>query len=196
MSEAIQRGGAWSKNTQVVIQDSVVDIIRSPSIFMELVSILALQPKKEKVPDDYQAYDIEGKIDYNDIIKHREKIESYYAYVSMIENAYQTLSETSVSARETALNNINSCYKNCVGELLLINKSLISGKDKTERGKIRNELIRNNSDAIIDSVIKHVQETCSKSLTSINYTIEEIENHSELIVFHAFVECKVLEKPQ
>lgn len=196
MTGVSQRGGWGSRNTQIVFKDSVVDIVRSPSIFMELVSILAILPGQDNLSEDYQTYDIESKIDYNDVIKHREKIECYYAYVSMIDNAYQTLCENSASAKETALTNINSCYKNCVGDLLVRHKHLLSKKNRDERNVIRAELIRNNSDAIIDCVIEHVKNTCINSLTATQCSIEEIENHSELIVFHAFVECKVLEKPE
>lgn len=195
MSEISQKGGFGSTNTQIVIQDSIVDVVRSPSIFMQLVSILSSTPRKDVLSDNYQSYDIERKIDFNDIIKHREKIEYYYTYVSMIETAYSTLNESRASARETSLEYINSKYKDCVGEILLRNKGLVKGKKKEEVEEIRRIIIKENSDEIIDCVIEHINKTCEKSLTSINCTIEEIAIHSELIVFHAFVECKVLEKP-
>lgn len=195
MTEISQRGGFGSRNTQVVFNDAVVDIVRSPSIFMDLVAILAIQPSQSDLSDDFVEYNIESKIEHNFVIKHREKIESYYAYVSMIDNAYQTLCEMSPSARETALSNINSCYKNCVGDLLLENKISLINKNREERERFRLELIQQHADLIIDCVIHHVQRTCSKSLTATQCSIEEIQNHSELIVFHAFVECKVLEKP-
>lgn len=197
MSEIVQKGGWHSNNTQIVIKDSIVDMIRSPSIFMQLVSILAKSPKNEgDTLDEYESYDIEIKISHNEIIKYRDQIEYYYVYVSMIENAYSTLNESGVSARETALDNINSCYKKCVGDLLLKNKSmLLKCKNKMERKLLELDLIKNNSDYIIECVIEHVKTKCINSISSINCTIEEIENHSEFIVFHAFIECKVLEKP-
>lgn len=195
MTGVSQRGGFGSRNTQVVFNNAVVDIVRSPSIFMDLVAILAIQPSHSDISDDFIEYNIESKIEHNFVIKHREKIESYYAYVSMIDNAYQTLCEMSPSARETALSNINSCYKNCVGDILLENKKSLIKKNREEREKFKLELIQQNADSIIDCVINHVQSTCSKSLAATQCSIEEIQNHSELIVFHAFVECKVLEKP-
>lgn len=195
MTDISQRGGFGSRNTQIVINDAVVDIVRSPSIFMDLVAILAIQPSQSDLSDDFIEYNIESKIEHNFVIKHREKIESYYAYVSMIDKAYETLCEMSPSARETALSNINSCYKNCIGDLLLKNKMSLINKSREERERFRLELIQQYADLIIDCVINHVQSTCSKSLTATQCSIEEIQNHSELIVFHAFVECKVLEKP-
>lgn len=195
MTDISQRGGFGSRNTQVVFNNAVVDIVRSPSIFMDLVATLASQPNQSDLSDDFIEYNIENKIEHNFIIKHRQKIESYYAYVSMIDNAYQTLCEAIPSARETALSNINSCYKNCVGDLLLENKTLLLKKTREEREAIRLEIIQEYADSIIDCVINHVQNTCAKSLSATQCSIEEIQNHSEFIVFHAFVECKVLEKP-
>ncbi|EPC7928943.1 hypothetical protein ACR3FU_002065 [Yersinia enterocolitica] len=197
MSEVVQKGGFKSNNTQIVIKDSIVDMIRSPSIFMQLVSILAKSPKNEgDTLDEYESYDIEIKISHNEIIKYRDQIGYYYVYVSMIENAYSTLNESGVSARETALDNINSCYKKCVGDLLLKNKEmLLKCNSEVDRRLLKLDLIKSNSDYIIGCVIEHVQAKCMKSISSINCSIEDIENHSEFIVFHAFIECKVLEKP-
>ena len=71
---------------------------------MDLVSILvdtnAIEPR---TTNDYEPYDIENKIDFNDVIKHRERIEGFYLYSAMIDNAYETLNESMPVAKETAL---------------------------------------------------------------------------------------------
>ena len=104
MVDVTQRSGKYSRNVQVVVGPDSVDIIRSPSIFMDLVSILvdtnAIEPR---TTNDYEPYDIENKIDFNDVIKHRERIEGFYLYSAMIDNAYETLNESMPVAKETAL---------------------------------------------------------------------------------------------
>lgn len=197
MVDVTQRSGKYSRNVQVVVGSDSVDIIRSPSIFMDLVSILvdtnAIEPR---TTNDYQPYDIENKIDFNDVIKHRERIEGFYLYSSMIDNAYETLNESMPAAKEIALKNINSRYLDCQGDLLLTNREAYKlCKNNQERNNLKIRLVREFADWIIDCVIEHIIKKCQGSLMAMNYTSEEIECHASFIVYHAFVECKILEKP-
>lgn len=197
MVDINQRGGKYSRNVQVVVGSDGVDILKSPSIFMDLVCILVdtntIQPR---TTNDYEPYDIEKKINFNDVIKHRERIEEFYLYSSMIDNAYETLNESMPAAKEIALKNINSQYLNCLGDLLIKNKDAYKHcKNPQERNQLKIQLVREHADWIIDSVIKNIINKCQGSYMAINYTCEEIECHASFIVYHAFVECKVLEKP-
>uniref|UniRef100_UPI002AA0D667 hypothetical protein n=1 Tax=Serratia nevei TaxID=2703794 RepID=UPI002AA0D667 len=84
----------------------------------------------------------------------------------------------------------------CVGEIKIKNKETLKKiTNKEDRKNFERELIKTNSDEIIACVIEHVRQTCITSIDAGAVTIEEIEMHAECIVFHAFVECKVLEKP-
>ncbi|HAK0819307.1 TPA: hypothetical protein H1P87_002944 [Salmonella enterica] len=198
MNEISQKGGFRSTNTQNIFNNSSLDIVRSPSIFMNLVSIISSGDylHGNDSSDDYSSYDIDEKIDYNDVVKYRDKIEDYYLYNSMIEKSYVSLNEKIPTAREKALVRINSCYKDCVGDIKFKNKEILKKIiNKEERKKFERDLIKNNSDNIIACVIEHVRQTCITSIDAGTVTIEEIEMHAEYIVFHAFVECKVLEKP-
>ncbi|KFX03069.1 hypothetical protein KP22_16815 [Pectobacterium betavasculorum] len=198
MNEISQKGGYRSTNTQNIFNNSSLDIVRSPSIFMNLVSIISSGDylHDNSSSDDYASYDIDDKIDHNDVIKYRDKIEDYYLYNGMIEKSYIALNEKIPTAREKALGRINSCYKDCVGEIKIKNKeNLKKITNKEERKNFERELIKTNSDDIIACVIEHVRQTCITSIDAGTVTIEEIEMHAEYIVFHAFVECKVLEKP-
>lgn len=198
MTEISQKGGYRSTNTQNIFNTPSLDIVRSPSIFMSLVSIISSGDylRENGSSDDYSSYDIDEKIDYNDVIKYRDKIEDYYLYNGMIEQSYVTLNEKIPTAREKALGRINSCYKDCVGEIKIKNKETLKKiTNKEDRKNFERELIKTNSDEIIACVIEHVRQTCITSIDAGAVTIEEIEMHAECIVFHAFVECKVLEKP-
>ncbi|HGY4376334.1 hypothetical protein LF824_02510 [Citrobacter freundii] len=198
MNSIQQRGGLGSTNIQNNFLTPSIDIVRSPSIFMNLVEIIASMDnfQDSSLQDDYSAYDIEGKIDFNDVIKYRSRIEDFYLYNNMIEKSYQALNEKMPAAREKSLNRINQYYRDCIGDLQIENKVYLKKIEcKIEKDKASLQIIKDNSDKIIRCVIEHVKKTCVNALNSTAVSIEEIEMHAEYIVFHAFVECKVLEKP-
>ncbi|EES6292708.1 TPA: hypothetical protein SI670_003960 [Escherichia coli] len=197
MVDVTQRAGKYSRNVQLVVGSNSVDIIKSPSIFMDLVGILVdTNVIDSRTNNDYEPYDIENKIDFNDVIKHRERIEGFYLYSSMIDKAYETLNESMPTAKETALKNINSRYLDCRGNLLLQHREAYKRcKNAQERNDLMIQLVREFADWIIDCVIEHIIKKCQNSLMAINYTSEDIEFHASFIVYHAFVECKILEKP-
>ncbi|MEN4597636.1 hypothetical protein ABEG75_06635 [Pantoea agglomerans] len=193
-----QRGGMASTNIQNNYITSSIDVVRSPSIFMNLVEIIASMEnfQDRNFQDDFSTYDIEGKIDFNDVIKYRSRIEDFYLYNNMIEKSYQALNEKMPAAREKSLNRINRYYRDCIGDLQIGNKAYLKEIEcKKEKDNAFLQIIKDNSDEIIRCVIEHVKKTCINALNSTSVSIEEIEMHAEYIVFHAFVECKVLEKP-
>lgn len=198
MNSIEQRGGMGSTNIQNNYLTSSIDIVRSPSIFMNLVEIIASMDNYQdrSLQDDFSTYDIEGKIDFNDIIKYRSRIEDFYLYNNMIEKSYQALNEKMPAAREKSLNRINQYYRDCVGDLQIKNKEYLKKIEcKIEKSMAILQIIKDNSDDIIRCVIEHVKKTCNNALNATAVSIEEIEMHAAYIVFHAFVECKVLEKP-
>ncbi|MDK1895489.1 hypothetical protein [Klebsiella sp. K4-172] len=198
MNSIQQRGGMGSTNIQNNYLTSPIDIVRSPSIFMNLVEIIASMDnfQDRSLQDDFSTYDIVGKIDFNDVIKYRSRIEDFYLYNNMIEKSYQALNEKMPAAREKSLNRINQYYRDCVGDLQVENKEYLKKIEcKIEKNKASLQIIKDNSDEIIRCVIEYVKNTCINAINAMAVSIEEIEMHAAYIVFHAFVECKVLEKP-
>nr|WP_282556505.1 hypothetical protein [Providencia alcalifaciens] len=193
-----QHGGMGSTNIQNNYLTPSIDIVRSPSIFMNLVEIIASMEnfQNHSLPDDFTTYDIEEKIDFNEVIKYRSRIEDFYLYNNMIEKSYQALNEKMPAAKEKALNRINQYYIDYIGDLEIENKENLKKIEcKIEKRKFFLQIIKDNSDKIINYVIENVKKTCISSLNCTKVSIEEIEMHASYIVFHAFVECKVLEKP-
>ena len=125
MNSIQQRGGMGSTNIQNNYLTPSIDIVRSPSIFMNLVEIIASMDnfQDRSLKDDFSAYDIAGKIDFNDVINNRSRIEDFYLYNNMIEKSYQALNEKMPAAREKSLNRINQYYCDCVGDLQIKNKA-------------------------------------------------------------------------
>lgn len=194
MTEIKQNGGIGSTNSQTVNIYNTPNPVKSPSIIAKLIRTLS-ETKKEssgngfQINDDFIPFDIDEKLDKNKVIKYYELITNYSDYMLLVENAYTSVADVKPNVKEIILNTINRVYKEKVGELLRQNS--IDPKDSDAIFNI----IQNNSDSIIDEVVKEVGEICMKDADANTLHIEEIINHSQFIVFHAFVECKILEKP-
>ncbi len=194
MTSATLTAGLGSTNTQN-IDNSVTnyaspDALRSPSIIAKLIHILSEEPLGGPVTiDDYRTFEIADKLEHNKVQVYLELINQYFEYVVIVDSAYDIIVEEKPLGRDKVLKNINNVYLTKVGELCAENE--IASPDTEERLA----LIRANSDSIIKHVIEHVKQVCLRSAGIETLDIEDIEIHSQYIVFHAFVECKVLEKP-
>ncbi|HHR6585918.1 TPA: hypothetical protein ACS787_003777 [Providencia alcalifaciens] len=160
MNSIQQSGGMGSTNIQNNYLTSSIDIVRSPSIFMNLVEIIASMDNFQgrNLQDDFSTYDIGSKIDFNDVIKYKSRIEDFYLYNNMIEKSYQALNEKMPAAREKSLIRINQYYRDCIGDLEIKNKAYLKKIEcKTEKNKVFLQIIKDNSDEIISYVIEHVK---------------------------------------
>lgn len=192
MNDITQKGGLGSTNYQYNSTYNSPDIVRSPSIVADLIHALVRggETRFKLAADDFEEYDIDEKLDHNKVNKYYELITDYTEYFLVVENAYQAVSEVRSNARESIMRAINIKYREFVGEII---KSLqIDPKDVSAR----NAAIQENSDALIEKVIGYVSDVCLKGMNSEKVSIEDVHSHSAFIVFHAFVECKVLEKPK
>src|SRR5690606_9258651 len=166
------------------------DVIRSPSIVMTLVDILSqVSQPAVGTTADFRPFEIDEKLSYNNVITYKGMIQNYSEYVMMIDEAYQTLAVNKPSGRDKVLKLIHQQYLLILGEL---GNSL--GIDSSDSVAILG-LVRGNSDQIIKAVIETVESICRTSAGCETIDQEDIILHSQYIVFHAFVECKVLEKP-
>lgn len=190
-----QSGGIGSKNTQIInITETHVDIQRSPSILGKLVAALSSSEEVIKAAsiqdqDEFKIYEIGTKLDHNEVIKYRELINLLAEYHGLVESGYSSVTGERPRARQSIYAAINLKYLELVGELIQIND--IDPKDSSQRLL----LIRENSDLIIEGCINYIIDICKNSKEAADLFAEDIEIHSRYIAFHAFTECKILEKP-
>lgn len=128
--------------------------------------------------------DVRKKIVHNNIKKYRFKIEELYSEnAHFIDSAYDSLDYLTPGNKNLLLNYLNSLYLEVLGGL----------SDDYEKSKI--EIIRddNNGDLILEIVINKLLISVSKLYDEIprEYLIQSVT----IIVYHAFVECKILENP-
>ena len=128
--------------------------------------------------------DVENKILHNNIKKYRFKIEALYSENAFfIENAYNVLDYETPGNKKLLLDYLNSIYLETLGEI---------GNDSKKK-KI--EIIQ--EDANGDLIIEHIINRLLISISSLFNEIakEQLVLSITIIVYHAFVECKILENP-
>lgn len=189
-----QQGGMGSVNQQEITVFNAGDIVRSPSIVVQLVRALCEADSLQEgagfsVDDDFEVYEIDLKLSHNKVKQYYDFITHYGEYVGFVENGYEAIQPAKPNSRMQILRAINLNYRESVGGLI---KAM--GVDPTDvDAKV--QLIQEYSDDLIESSIEYVKNICLASSNAKDIAVEDIHSHCRFIVFHAFVECKVLEKP-
>lgn len=129
-------------------------------------------------------YKYEDKITYNDVVKYREIIMDYAMYYDECENIMTIIDNKSIGRKGKILKWIHSKYLTEKGNFVKDNKNI-------------NEIdvIRQNSDIILDNIITSLKEHILNHLD--DYTIDEIDIELGITCFvcYCFMKCTILEKP-
>lgn len=187
-----QKNGAFSTNHQHI--NVTVNPIKSPSIVARLVAALsesqAVFDSSNTIPtDDFKPYDPELKLEHNAVVKYYSLISSFPQYASFVENGYNAVCASKPTARQSIFTAINTNYQSNLGALLKQENIKPNEKEKVLL------LIRANSDSLIEASITYIINICKESVEAEGIDVEDIHVHCQYIVFHSFIECKVLEKP-
>jgi hypothetical protein len=187
------KGGFLSTNLQVV--NITVNPTKSPSIVARLVAALsesqAIFDDSDTIPlDDFLLYDPEAKLEHNAVVKYHSLISSFPQYASFVENGYKAVCASKPTARQSIFAAINNNYKTNLGELLKLSNIKPNEKDKVLL------LVKTHSDSLIEASISYIIDICKESIDAEGIDLEDIHTHCQYIVFHSFIECKILEKPR
>jgi hypothetical protein len=131
-----------------------------------------------------EPYTIEDKISHNNLQAYKHWIEEYGQYGAAIDEAYKELDNQRPGARSKVLRNFKARYDRIKGEILTAHAA---AKDPME-------CIRQNADSIIAKVANEVKSDLLNS-TSADLSYEDLEFSSIAMTCHAFINCKILEKP-
>ena len=183
------------QNSGIMVAENYGDInvkinkaIKIPSLIANLVKLLGDTYLDEEIEDinDFRAYKINEKIEYNCVIKYKPIIEKFSIYYSVCENHLNVYDNLHVQGKTKILRCVNLKYLNVKGEILRQNK-------ESKQSEI--EIIKENSDEIIDKVVSNIKETIIASGEFDSITIEEIELGLACFICFCFMECEILEKP-
>lgn len=166
-----------------------------PSIITKVVEALAqLAIMSEEEIDirykvdakDLRAYKIPEKITQNHVVKHKATILEYSHYGRMCDEAFNIVDNNLMGSKSKVLRDIQQLYRDCKGQLLLEN-DCDSGDEM--------EIIRKHSDSIIEMVRDELKERILND-DSESFFYEDLNDGLIRVVCYAFIECKILEKPQ
>lgn len=138
-------------------------------------------------PSELIIYDIDEKIEYNDVIKYKDLIKEYSLYGNICEHAFNIIDNNDMGIKRRILNSISLLYKDFKGQLLLENKT-------NEIADI--DIIRMNADKIIDYVKEVLEKRILEDGIKDRLFVEDIDMGLIRIICYSFVECKILEKPK
>ena len=166
---------------------------RIPSLVTKLVEALAgllvseVDGKYRISSQDLETYGISSKIDYNSVIKYKRIIEEHAVYHPLCDAALNIVDDSNTRAKAKILKNILEIYKRYRDELLLT---------KTNESVRDIDIIRENADLIIEHVTEVLQERIIAGYCNETFVAEDIHEGLPIIVCYAFIECKILEKPE
>lgn len=161
-------------------------VARKPSYLADIVNGIS------KLPFDFSpdisnilSFDIENKLDHNNVIAYKQIIEDYAFYSTLINETYDAIATVKPNCRDKVMRIIN-------GEYIRIRATILIGISKENIMST----IKLNSDFIIESVLKILKEKLyeAANLDSEVHN-EDIDIAIEMIVGDAFINCKILENP-
>lgn len=148
-----------------------VDPVRLESNLATIITILAKEDwSSDNTPLETIPFEIDKKIDFNNLRHSRDIIDEYYIHYSKVARIYADYDREGSNKSLTVLNAIKRFYVN--------HKSQLS------------------DDALFDKVIECVSERVQKSQNFTALPIEELELCVNILVVDAFLRCKIFKNPE
>lgn len=171
------------------INVSIQKAIKIPSLIATVVKTLGeicVQSDFGDNIDTLQEYRPDEKIEYNCVVKYKEIIREFSTYYLVCENHLNAYDDSNISGKARILKYVHVWYLQAKGEIIAENK-------QTDKSDI--EIIRENSDRIIDMVKMKILNAVMRTGEFDGTYIEDIELGIECFTCFCFMECKILERP-
>ncbi|QDT96263.1 ABC-three component system protein [Gimesia aquarii] len=149
------------------------------NIVINAISKIELDAEEDLSFQNVEAFEIESKINHNDIKRNKALLEEYKVFYMKINSLYQTLEEEGSFKKENLLRNIRATYLRIKGKYI-------------ENSSDPMQIIRNNADNIIEDV---QDELITMAEQNTNDNKEDIAFGVTIIMVDAFMRCKILEEP-
>ena len=169
------------------IDISIQKAVKIPSLISTIVKSLgdvcSYDEGRPTVPQEFKP---DEKIEYNSVIKYKEIINNFAAFYNTCENYLNAYDDSNIRGKAKILNCVHLWYMNAKGDVLLENKDI---------GKGDIEIVRENSDRLIDMVRDKIFETVTSSTIVEVMYIEDMNLGITCFTCFCFMKCKILEKP-
>lgn len=148
-----------------------VDIVKLDSNLATIINILSLEKWDDSNSDDsYNSFEIDRKIQYNDLDDAREVIEEFCVYYKKVDEKYTEFDLLGANKSNSVLNSIRKEYRKL---------------KKTD-----------NKDDVFFGTIESIKSKVLESKNIDNIPIDEIELCIDILVVDAFIRCKIFENPK
>ncbi len=161
-------------------------IAKNPSYLADVINAISKFPLADSSDNtSLIPFEIENKITHNNVVIYKRIVEDYAFYSTLISETYDAISELNPYCKDKIMKVVNRKYLDSKNYLV---------KENPDTPEI--ELIKENSDSIIEDVLRVLKEHLYES-TNLNNDIplEDLEMALEIVVGDAFVNCKILENP-
>ena len=181
----IRQEAKGTGNIQVAIFNQHVGKLSS-LIAKLLPRIANIVSDKKAAVSDTTPYDIGDKIEYNNVILLKEIIDKYGVYWLKIEELYNEHNNAMPGFRKKVMTYFSNKY-------MLVRARVCSLQPNGPPLVV----VKKSADKIIETIVEEFKSDLmnSKDLNIINISMEEVETCALAVVCHAFIECKILEKP-
>jgi hypothetical protein len=162
------------------------EVAKITSNFSDIINILGkqLEPCHEALEAPHDAFSIDNKIKYNNLISYRAVISELKMFVGKLVAIYAEFDKQSSLKKNNTLTNIKLHYIHVREEFKKANP------DKSEL-----EVIRENADAIFSLVEGRLLQEIRHS-ANIQESQDTINISLAIIMIDAFMRCKILEEPE
>lgn len=170
------------------IEVSIKNAVRIPSLISTVVKSLGEVCSNDDIESTFDSKEFkpDEKIGYNCVFKYKDIIKYFSAYYSVCEEYLNAYDDSNMRGKAKILNCVYLWYMKAKGSVLLESKSI---------GKKDMDIIRQNSDRLIDMVQDKIYETVKAANEIDAMFIEDMELGVACFTCYCFMECKILEKP-
>lgn len=163
--------------------------VKIPSLISNLVKLLGnvcIDEEYSASAVNIQEFRPDDKIEYNGVIVYREIIKEFSAYYLTCDNYLNAYDDSHIRGKSKILKCVHMWYLRAKGQVLSENK---------DSGKKEMDIVRENSDNIIDMVKDQILRVVQESGEMETAYQEDMELGIACFTCYCFMECKILEKP-
>lgn len=171
------------------INISIQKVVKIPSLISTLVTKLGEicnEIDYNNNINNFQEYNPKEKIKYNCVVKYDEIIKEFSAYYLTCKKHLDIYDDSNINGKAKILKCVRLWYLQEKGKII---------KEKKQTGEIDMDVVKQNSDDIIDKVKNKIWNVVIESPEFANLCREDIELGVECFTCFCFMECKILEKP-
>lgn len=166
----------WKKNHE---NKQLYKLRKTSLLRLAIEAIADLELENVDEPDKIDSFNIEEKINYNEIKRNRYLINDYKVFYTKVNSVYRELESQGSFKRDKLLRNIYRLYLKTKGKY-------------TEKSVTPIDDIRKNSDNIIEDIENELLELVKLDG---DFYHEDIIYGVSIIMVDAFMRCKILEEP-